>query len=285
MYLSIPKAQVENSHNPPHVLSTSENLQEKFVLNQKFDIYGNFRKENWINNQFNCSISRKKDFINAKAVVLNSFRTVDFNSYAYSPHIYKELIVLKTTSIATTNDWTRNCQQAHTQALDSFFLILEDCAIVLEDDLFETSSLNSFYYIQTINCAIENKVDFLYFKNHNVMSYWYGTRGYLISRIFYYDTMKNICFAKNSHVPIDDFWLKYFNLLMTFANLVNYTFSLKGTTKDNFDISTKADAVVNDSMIIKFDDPMFDITTNNSLVVLYRMGEALIATFGSREKQ
>jgi len=280
MYLTTSKYQVEKSQSPKHVLPPSinkEKNQQKFILNQRFDIYGNFRKENWINNQFNCSISQKKDFINAKAVVLNSFRKIDFNSYVYSPQVYKELIILNTTSLATTNDWTRNCQQAHTQALDSFFLTQDDYAIVLEDDLFETSSLNSSYYIQTVNCAIENKIDFLYFENHNVTSYWYGTRGYLISRPFYYDTMRNICFSKNSHVPIDDCWLKYFNLMVTSVNLVNHNLSLKGTTKDNFDIKSNADASSRDNTIIEFDDPIFDVTTNNTLVhVPYRVGRALV---------
>lgn len=251
-------------------LSISESNSEKkqatslFIKNQRFDAYGNFRKETWLENRFNCSISKNKTIVNSIALVLNSYRNIDLQNYIYNNKTYKNIYFLNTTYLPQTSNWERNCQQAHTQAIDSFFFHFEeDYVIILEDDLLQVKNINKSFYIETINCAIENKIDFLYFENHNVSSFWFGTRAYLLSKTFYFDVFRNICFAKNSYIPIDMCWLRYFNLIVVDQPLIYHIYSDKGTTREIFKLTDKLDDNTNPFDDISFDDSFFNFDTNS----------------------
>jgi hypothetical protein len=211
---------------------------------------------------FHCDIDNAAwDFINMSlnVIVLNTYRQVNTSSYLFKTESDYNVIVLNTTSAAKTNDWTRNCQQAHTQVLDSFFSENIDYLLILEDDIFVNTNITEKQYKNLLKCAVHSRVHFLFLMNLNIYSrkYWYGMQAYLMSRLSYFDFFRNSCFGVNSPLPIDGCLNANFNLLATKYNFVNHIFRSPNSTRNSFKLDKGIPADLTQIVSVKFDKPMY----------------------------
>jgi hypothetical protein len=211
---------------------------------------------------FHCDVDDSAwDLVNMSlnVIVLNTYRQIDNSSYLFKTKSDYNVIVLNTTSAAKTTDWTRNCQQAHTQVLDSFFSENIDYLLILEDDIFVNKNITETQYKNLLKCAVHSKVHFLFLMNLNIYSkkYWYGMQAYLMSRLSYFDFFRNSCFGVNSPLPIDGCLNANFNLLATKYNFVNHIFRSPNSTRNSFKLDKGIPADLTQIISVKFDKPMY----------------------------
>jgi hypothetical protein len=160
--------------------NTQKSLEDTFSLNNRnsYDQRLNLnltkmRKQNNDLEYFDCDVdSNQWDSFDMQlnVIVLNTHRKINFSSYLFKTTQNYNVIILNTTNAAKTNDWTRNCQQAHTQALDSCFHKEIDYLLILEDDIFENNNVTEKQYKNILKCAIYSKVHFLFLMNLNIHS-------------------------------------------------------------------------------------------------------------------
>jgi len=212
-------------------------LNSSFIKN-KTDVvtkkYG--KKENFV---FRCKkVSFHNNLINA--AVLNTYRNVENKNYIYTASKDYNLIIINTTTAATTNGWERNCQQAHTQVIESFFEATPyNYLLVLEDDLEVNEEITVEEFKNYIKCAMDYDIGFMSIMRNAGNKYSYGTQGYLISRSTYYHMLRRSCFAINSPIPIDLCLSFYFDLAVSDKDLVFHEFNTNKTTRNSFDLKMK----------------------------------------------
>jgi len=217
-----------------------------------------WRKTNNDLTPFKCDDIKKTKSVHIDAVVLNSYRKIDKNNYIYKTAPFYNVKIINTTKAVKTNNWERNCQQAHTQVLDSFFSNPDNNYIlILEDDLLEEENITENEFKEMIYCAINSRVHFLSFMHNGMNKYGYGTQIYLISRLSYFDFFRKSCFAINSPIPIDLCLSDRFNLLVTYKNFVKHAFNTNNTTRNSFNLTH----LPKDNGLriewAQFDDPIF----------------------------
>lgn len=215
------------------------------IIDQRFEANGEWRKNNYKLNKFNCTTKTNNKKVKAYSAVLNTWRKINHSQYIFDNETFLKQYIINTTFLINTNNWERNCQQAHTQVIEAVFNNGKndsDYVLILEDDALISNEVTQQEFVNTLNCAIDSKINFLSLIHNNETQYWYGTVGYLVSRVFYYDFLRMTCFGTNSPLPIDMCLLSYFYLMVTDKNLLLHPTCTDITTRWSFDLTTKPEA-------------------------------------------